>query len=152
MLQVLVGVRGVAVDDGDAGGGALHRVAQQVVERELRVHFHAVLLATSEAMASTEPKFSSSNSSSSTMMSNLSSRKVTSSTVCSDVRTPFSLIGSSGGTSRSPVTLSLSHPCISAAAFSVLTSIQIPPVYYLTQKLASPSPVVYDQLAGSRAT
>src|SRR5919199_5922414 len=148
MLQVLVGVRGVALDDGDPAWVALHGVAQQVVERELRAHAHPVLLATREAIASTEPKFSSSNSSSSTMMSNLSSRKVTSSTVCSDVRTPFSMSGSSGGTSRPPVTLSRSHPCISAAAFSVLTAIS---TSYLTQKLASPSPVVYDQLAGSRA-
>jgi hypothetical protein len=72
------------------------RVAEQIVERELGMgHAHAVLLATREAMASTEPKFSSSNSSSSTMMSNLSSRNVTSSSACSDVRTPFSISGSS---------------------------------------------------------
>src|SRR5215211_4442893 len=123
-VQVLVGVLGTAVDYGNLAGVALHGVPEQVVEREFGMgHAHAVLFATSPAMASMEPKFSSSNSSSSTKMSNFSSRNVTSSTVCSDVRTPFSMIGSSGGTSRPPVTLSRSHPCISAAAFSVLTAI-----------------------------
>src|SRR5918997_6856935 len=124
MLQVFVGVLGVTVDYRHLGGGALHGVAEQIVEREFGMgHAHSVLFATREAMASMEPKFFSSNSSSSTMMSNLSSRNVTSSTACSDVRTPFSMSGSSGETSRPPVTLSRSNHCISAAAFSVLTAI-----------------------------
>src|SRR5215211_1343250 len=61
-------------------------------------------------MASTDPKFSSSNSSSSTTIPKVSSRKTTSSTVCSEVMTPLSMSGSSLGTSRPPVTFSCSHP------------------------------------------
>src|SRR3712207_5949233 len=54
-LQVLVGVTGVAVDDGRSVRVAGHRVVQQVVQREFRALSHAALLSTRVAMASMEP-------------------------------------------------------------------------------------------------
>src|SRR5215218_3085593 len=80
-LQFLVGIFRIAVHDRRFLGVARHGVVQQIVEREFRACAHAALLSTSVAMASTDPKFSSSNSSSSTTMPNVSSRNTTSSTV-----------------------------------------------------------------------
>src|SRR5215211_6112361 len=71
-------------------------------------------------MASTDPKFSSSNSSSSTTIPKVSSRNTTSSTVCNGVMTPLSMSGSSLGTSRPPVTFSWSHPRMVALASPLL--------------------------------
>src|SRR5215212_5969842 len=101
---------------------ARHGVVEQIVEREFWTRSHAALLSTSLAMASTDPKFSSSNSSSSTTISKVSSRNTTSSTVCSDVITPLSMSGSSFVTSRPPVTFSWSHPRMAAFASPLLAT------------------------------
>src|SRR5215208_5270001 len=126
-LQVFVGILCIAVHDRRFLRVVLHGVVKQIMEREFRTLSHAALLSTSLAMASTDPKFSSSNSSSSTTIPKVSSRNTTSSTVCNDVMTPLSMSGSSFGMSRPPVTFSWSHPRMAALASPLLETI-LPPI------------------------